>query len=95
MRTIHKLLIDTPPGQSFFVSMPQGARVLSVQMQRDTPVFWALLDDDEEQETEEREFVIYATGHDIPKEHRLEYVGTFQIRDGIFVWHLFEIVIKQ
>lgn len=67
------------------VFMPAGARILTVQMQGDTPTIWALVDP--AKKPCDRLIHVFGTGWDIPK-HIDRYIGTWQ--DGGFVWHLFE-----
>lgn len=68
------------------VSMPVGAQIISVQLQNDTPVMWAIVDTQAEKET--KIFRVYGTGHNMPS-MGLFYIGTWQEKSG-FVWHLFE-----
>ncbi len=77
---------DVSIDDSFVLSMPMGARPVSVQMQCDKPCLWAIVD--ELRPVEQRRFYIVGTGHDIPR--RAAYVGTFQQHGGMLVWHLFE-----
>ena len=73
------------------VEMPKGAKILSVQMQGNTPCFWAEVDPKEEKEV--RHFEIYGTGHmlcDTPK----KYIGTFQVSNGTLVFHVYERVVS-
>ena len=65
----------------FGLDLPRGARVLSVQVQRDEPMMWALVDPDAP--SERAMFRVIGTGHPIddPPE-TLDYVGTFQIHWG-------------
>lgn len=72
-------------GPNFELAMPQGARVLTVQVQHGEPVLWALVDP--EKPHARRAFLLIGTGHDFDATG-LNYVGTFQ--EGPFVWHLFE-----
>lgn len=67
------------------VSMPTGARVLSVQLQGDTICLWAEVDPKAEQQP--RDFYIVGTGHEY-NPRGLEYRGTVQT--GVYVWHVFE-----
>jgi hypothetical protein len=71
-------------GRAFGVQMPCGARVLTVQLQNDDPVIWALVDPLAPAET--REFYMAMTGESFDAEG-YEYVGTYQA--GWFVGHLF------
>lgn len=70
------------------LKMPRGAKALTVQVQNGAPRLWALVDP--EQPEERRVFEVYGTGHKIPDIHSVVYVGTFQVDDGAFVFHLFE-----
>lgn len=70
------------------VEMPRGAKILSVQVQRDTPCIWALCQDDNQ--LDGRRFMIYGTGHAMPEDLDLRYLGTFQLQAGNFVFHVFE-----
>lgn len=72
------------------VEMPRGSQVLCVQNQNEVPCLWALVPDvTPECVTVARTFTIYGTGH----QHELisgGYVGTFQLRGGSLVFHVFE-----
>lgn len=73
----------------FTLSMPRGAEVLALQMQRgrfgvSSPTIWAGVDD--AAPLEARAFAVVGTGHEVPDGYR--YFGTFI--DGDFVGHLFE-----
>jgi|HubBroStandDraft_6_1064221.scaffolds.fasta_scaffold17260_10 hypothetical protein len=69
------------------VSLPEGAEVLDVQAQAETPCLWALVDPTAA--TEQRFFRLFGTGHPVAEDD-LTYVGTFQLRGGVFVYHVFE-----
>jgi len=69
------------------LEMPQGAQILTVQVQQGEPVLWALVDP--ALPKEKREFFIVGTGW--PIDGGLgQYVGTFQIMEGSLVFHIFE-----
>lgn len=70
------------------IMMPKGAKILTVQMQNDTPHMWAIVNVDAE--LEERVFEIHGTGHHIRNIDEYEYIGTYI--DNPFVWHLFELI---
>jgi hypothetical protein len=73
------------------ISLPKGAKPLSVQAQGDDRVcMWCLIDPDEE-EHEEHIFRIAGTGHPI-KDENLNYISTFQLYNGSFVGHVFEVI---
>ena len=79
----------------FPLILPIRAEILTVQVQKGRPVIWAIVDTAEEK-TEEREFRIIGTGHDISDNLKtLKYIGTFQLKEGSFIGHLFEKVGKS
>lgn len=63
------------------------ARILSVQMQDNKPVFWAECDPDPDMPMVDREFFMAETGNTHP--HTAKYYGTVQLSAGI-VAHLME-----
>lgn len=68
------------------ISMPKGAKLLHVAAQGDVPHIWALVDPS--RELEERRFMRVGTGW-----HFLnvgQYVGTYHLACGAFVFHVFE-----
>jgi hypothetical protein len=89
-KVIYKYQIELPYGQHE-VMMPIGAEILSVQLQRGKPCFWALVDPDAK--TELRTVEILTTGltiHDSDKYLKeFKYIGTCQLLNGNFVAHLF------
>ena len=88
MRTIWKYEINI---EDFFVlSMPIGSSILTLQIQRGKPCLWVSVDT--EQPMEARTFNIYGTGHPIPDKRSINnYIGTFQVHNGDFVFHIFEV----
>jgi len=70
------------------ILMPKGAIILTVQIQYEVPVIWAMCDDTAENEV--REFIIQTTGSAIYTAHPLGYISTFQYNG--FVGHVFEII---
>ena len=85
MLTVYKYSLDTD-----MVEMPAGAKVLTAQSQNDKAYMWALVDTTAPLVI--RRFRIFGTGFDIehtPKD--LGYIGTFQVCNGTFIWHVFEI----
>lgn len=70
------------------IEMPKGARVLTVQMQDEQPCVWALGNPVAEKEI--RQFHMAGTGHPIEHAEKLTYIGTFQMKNGTLVLHLFE-----
>jgi hypothetical protein len=70
------------------VEFPEGAKLLTVQMQHERPQLWALVD--ENAPIRARQVAIYGTGNPIPNEPG-EYIATFQMHGGSLVFHVFEI----
>ncbi len=75
-------------GSSFVLRMPAHSRILSVQIQQGEPQMWVLVD--LEAPCVHREFVFYGTGHPMPDDLG-EFIGTFQVKEGSLVFHLFEV----
>jgi len=76
------------------VSMPLGAKILSIQVQprhgsnQSDLQLWAQVDP--ELIKRDRHIRIFGTGHDISDDLDLEYLGTFQVGGGAMVFHAFE-----
>lgn len=70
------------------ITMPAGAEIVCVQVQRGTACLWAKVNPDAP--TDERGFWMHGTGHDISHDRLGRYVGTFQIAAGALVFHVFE-----
>jgi len=87
MKRIYKYPFEV--GSLVTIDMPEGAEILSVQIQAGTPCLWAMVDPAVESQI--NQFTIIGTGHDIPDimARNLEYVSTFQ--DGKYVWHFFKV----
>lgn len=86
MKTIFKY--EFPIASDFSLEMPEGANVVSVQMQGETPCMWATVDN--QAKPVRRAFSILGTGQSLPGlwEQGMRFIGTFQ--QPPFVWHLFE-----
>lgn len=69
--------------------LPPGAQLLTVQVQDERPCLWALVDE-RAPSRQMRHLAIYGTGHPLP-ENPGTYIGTFQLRGGAFVGHVFEL----
>ena len=72
------------------VLLPEGAEILCVQNQLETPCIWAIVDP--EAPIEERRFITLGTGHPVPEGINLKYIGTYQLMGGAFVYHVFEVM---
>lgn len=83
MKTIWKFSLKVLDEQ--VVSMPEGARVLCVQMQNGTPCLWAEVP--RGVKSAPSVFHIYGTDHPLPDDPGT-YIGTVQ--DGSLVWHVYQ-----
>jgi hypothetical protein len=94
MHTIFKYPI--PAVGKFSIDLPHDAKVLSVQAQHNEPFLWALVSADKLVFKTSKTFRSFGTGHQINENpETLHYIGTFQLDEGNFVGHLFEIVQQQ
>ncbi len=88
MKTIYKYPLSI--GTKNVIEMPIGAKILDLQTQNGTPGIWAMVDSGNQKV--QRIFEIYGTGHMIDGPTDKDYVGTFQVSNGAFVFHVFELV---
>lgn len=73
------------------IQMPRNSKILSVQAQHGVPVIWAEVIT--ENETEERSFEAFAIGQELPNKAPMKYLGTVQLSNGVFIWHIYETTI--
>lgn len=76
------------------IEMPMDARILCVQVQHETPCIWAVCL--ATNPSEKRRFRTFGTGH--PAEWATfgdPYIGTYQLRGGALVFHVFEVKDKK
>lgn len=88
MKTIWKYPV--PAEDEFTLDMPQGSVSLSVRNQGNYPCLWALVDPDAPKKP--HRFRVFGTGQSISDAEiaAMSYVGTFQIMDGVLIFHLFD-----
>jgi len=89
MLTIYKYPI--PIKDHFTLELPKDAKILTIQTQRGAPQLWAMVDSETEKET--RYFKLGRTGYPLGDDYLriINYIGTFQIENGILAFHIFEI----
>lgn len=80
-----------PLDDTFLLALPEGADILGVQVQRGEPQLWVLVNP-EVKTVENRRLRLAGTGHEIESRdgESLTHIGTFQLRGGALVFHLFE-----
>ena len=86
MKTIYKY--EMPIVDTFCLSLPKDAQILTFQNQRGEPCIWVEVKT--ENSLEERTFRVFGTGHEIPENLHLTFIGTIQQETLRLVWHLFE-----
>lgn len=90
MKTIWKF--EIPFEYKFKLEMHKNAEILCIQQDQKTmnPCIWAMVDT--ENETEERFFELFVTGHDIHCDMGIDrkYLGSYQYKKGEFIGHIFE-----
>lgn len=84
-----KYTLETTDRQS--LSMPAGAKILTVQTQYEMCQLWALVDETENVR-EARHFVIVGMGNPFPDGIHFTFIGTYQLRSGGLVFHVFEVL---
>lgn len=87
MKTIFKYPIKAEDFQT--ISMPDGAEVLAVQVQKETPCIWAMVDI--KAPYRDRVFRVIGTGQPCDDFNNGKYMGTFQMINGSLVFHLFDL----
>lgn len=88
MRKIYKYKLKIT-GEQILI-LPKESIILTIQCIGDIPYVWAQIDTIIN-ETEERYILIFATGETLP-DIEMEYIGTYQIFNGIEVHHIFEVL---
>lgn len=78
---------SAPINDRLLLMMPEGAQIVCVQMQGETPCLWALVDCSAQQR--QRAFSWRGTGQRFDEQG--EYIGTVQLHSGALVFHLFEV----
>lgn len=86
MQTVYKYPLPTT--DEFELNLPDGARILSVQVQAGTPYLRALVDPVSPLRL--RYFRLAETGHPIEDTTNLLFIDTFQLQGGRLIFHVFE-----
>jgi len=86
-KSIWKLQLLTTDFQT--IEMPADAEILTVQAQNEEPCIWALVSPDAPKR--KVSFEIFGTGHPVPENGKRKYIGTYQIKRGLAVFHCFEL----
>jgi len=74
----------------FSIRMPYDSKILKAENQHGQLCLWVLVNT--ECQEENRTFLLTGTGHAISYEmSEIDFISTFQMRGGSFVFHVFEI----
>ena len=84
MKTILKYPLKVTDSQD--VLMPVGAQILCVQMQRETPCLWVMVDRDWRKQAPVK-VTTCGTGHNATEPFG-DYIGTYQMENTV-VFHVF------
>lgn len=85
-RVVYKYQLN-PTQTRQAVRLPLAAKILSVQMQGNDMVLWAMVDPETEL-TEERAIAIHGTGHAFY--YPVTHISTILLNEGALVLHVFE-----
>lgn len=75
------------------ISLPDNAKIMTVQFQGNYLCLWAMVDPHKDEEY--RYIRIAATGEKITDEPDLKYINTVQQFDGELIWHVFEKIVRK
>ena len=79
------------------ISMPEGANILTVQVQNGEPCIWAIVN--ESAKLISRKIRVAGTGHTLPQMEVNQtslsaglrvYIGTIQMNGGALIFHVFD-----
>ncbi len=70
------------------IELPQNSQVLSVHEQRGEICMWALVNTSMPKVN--RKFSVFGTGHEVPSNPHLNFIGTAMVQNNAFVFHVFE-----
>ena len=91
--TIWKFPFDITDNQE--IEMPNGARIIKIDVQNNQPCLWAIVDPTKQYDTEPRVIRVYGTGHHVFVLDKLDYLDSFQLLGGQLVFHVFEQQVAQ
>ena len=86
-KTIYKY--ELKPADVQTIMMPQHAQILTVQNQHDKVNVWALVESDPLHIQSPVTFYIVGTGNDASEAEHKKYLGTVQLAEGAYIFHVF------
>jgi len=88
MKSIFKYPLKVTDTQK--ISIPNSGEILSLQVQNNIPCIWVLIHDlNDKDKTTECVINMYGTGHTFEENGFCEFLGTFQLKEGLLVFHVF------
>ena len=87
METIYKYKLEVTADQT--IEMPNGAEMLTVQVQAGIPCLWAKVNT--ENPVHKYKFKTHGTGHPLDKDFNGLYIGTYQLYNGTLAFHVWQI----
>jgi len=84
MKTIYKTELDEATN---YVELPANSSPLCLQLQKEIPCIWWQVPDTEAV-TKRFDVFVIGTGYILPA-RAITYVGTFQVEEGRFVFHVY------
>jgi len=73
------------------IEMPAPARIISVGVQSDKVCLWVeVWPDAQPKKMIEKKIYLFGTGHGIPEDIKMKFIGTVITNEGRLVWHLYE-----
>jgi hypothetical protein len=91
MKTVFKYVLPMHLSNNIAIKMPPGAKVLTCREQDGNICLWVQVDP-MLLASEDRIFSYFGTGHPMPENANLKYVGTAMLSGGGLVIHVFEVL---
>lgn len=73
------------------IDIPKSGKIISLQVQHNMPVIWVQCVGNGKEQKTKRKFITLTTGLEHVNNETLYYIGTYQLNNGNFVGHLYEI----
>ena len=89
VKKIYKYPLDATSFEQT-VQLPWDAEILDVQMQNGNLFLWAVVDLAKDNLV--RHFRVFGTGWELPYRFSQRYKHLKTVQDGLFVWHVFEVI---
>jgi hypothetical protein len=89
VKAIYKYILRTVNGGKAYLTLPVGAKIISVETQKNDVVAYAIVDPSERTQ-QFFKFLVYGTGQPLDhEEDEYTFLGTAKMYNGEFMWHVF------